>query len=753
MSGWPLGMRKSNDYESLLHRSQAVHLQNLKEEAEFVFPTRLRAAFRWRETVPKCRHRCDPEKAMRTKTLILTLIIFVMGVSTVAAKTRLEKFMEAAAKGDRGAIEKFLEKGMDVNAKNSYDKTALMFAAYEGQSEIVAFLIEKGADVKIKRSDGSTVLMNAALSGNLETVQLIVQHGADINAVSEEFFGGTPLINAAISGNSKIVTFLIDNGADPLIRTERYTSLMGAASGGSTDIARKLIEMGSDINATGGIGFTAMILAARQGHTEFVKLLVEQGADVTLALSTGETALHRAAQNGKLEMAKILVENGADVNASYETGRSILMEAAGGGHLEIVTLLIENGADVNSKTEGGHTALMDAVSKGQGHVEVVKTLLRYGADVNATRYEEETALSMAREKLDGEEIVSILLEAGAEGPPEVVDSLSAVERAAIIVSTISSIESGDYTVKRPKPVDLQRAAERLTEHLESNPDDVRALILFARIGRTVSIATPHVFSKDSAMTVSGDEYSPLLAALDRALALQPDNAEAYYWKARLFGVRLPDLSSGRMNYRYLNHDGAIAMARRAVELKPDKVAYREALALYLLGKQEFKEAMTTLADVADGKHPIYLLLKDQEAVPLPDNAIYLPEDSESLADMFMQGQQYAFLRIHSYVFPMSANEVETFYSNHWKSFKLFQFDTDQTGKFSAYLKEIDGKLSPGKSPPMSDKRPDEGIELLVFEQSGGSPEDRLETPIGHPLPSDLADVYCYLMIINYRSFK
>lgn len=208
------------------------------------------------------------------------------------------------------------------------------------------------------------------------------------------------------------------------------------------------------------------------------------------------------------------------------------------------------------------------------------------------------------------------------------------------------------------------------------------------------------------------------------------------------------------------------MARRAVELKPDKVAYREALALYLLGKQETNEAMAALADVADGQHPIYLLLKDQKAVLVPDNAIYSPGDSESMAELQMR-MKYGRLRVRFYVLPMSAAEVEKFYANYWNSFKLFLVYEGSLGNsgdtitpaepatriFGQFLRESDGMLIPSTSAPGEDEAFEEGILFSVIEFSGVPPENGLETPAGYPLPADIGDVYCYLIIFNFRSYE
>jgi uncharacterized protein len=84
------------------------------------------------------------------------------------------------------AVKYCLELGADVNAKDTYNYTALHGAAYRGDNEMVQFLVDKGAKLDVRSKKGQTVtdmangpMVNAHLpTEHLDTIALLEKLGA-----------------------------------------------------------------------------------------------------------------------------------------------------------------------------------------------------------------------------------------------------------------------------------------------------------------------------------------------------------------------------------------------------------------------------------------------------------------------------------------------------------------------------------------------------------------------------------------------
>jgi ankyrin repeat protein len=97
-----------------------------------------------------------------------------------------------------------------------------------------------------------------------------------------------------------------------------------------------------------------LMLAALRGHTDLVRKLIDRGGDVN---KTGWTPLHYAATGGHVEIIKLLLENHAYVDAESPNGTTPLMMAAHYGTQDAVKLLLEEGADPMLRNQLGMTAI------------------------------------------------------------------------------------------------------------------------------------------------------------------------------------------------------------------------------------------------------------------------------------------------------------------------------------------------------------------------------------------------------------
>lgn len=151
-------------------------------------------------------------------------------------------FWDAALGGNIEAVRQAIDQGVDVNAADDQNRSALMLAAFNGHTPIVKLLKEKGSIIDRRDASGRTALMFAATGANAETVQLLLEAGSEVNA-KDTSEGFTALMHAAAEGQTKVVEILLKYKADPAI-----------------------------LDADGD---TALIFATKNGHAEVIKLLTE----------------------------------------------------------------------------------------------------------------------------------------------------------------------------------------------------------------------------------------------------------------------------------------------------------------------------------------------------------------------------------------------------------------------------------------------------------------------------------------------
>ena len=105
----------------------------------------------------------------------------------LSKQSRLDrKLFKAASKGDLKGIEEALKAGANIEKKASaflnYSMAPLNIAALNGYPEALRLLLDKGADINTRDSYGETPLMNAILKKNIKSATLLLERGADPKA-------------------------------------------------------------------------------------------------------------------------------------------------------------------------------------------------------------------------------------------------------------------------------------------------------------------------------------------------------------------------------------------------------------------------------------------------------------------------------------------------------------------------------------------------------------------------------------------
>ncbi len=269
-------------------------------------------------------------------------------------------------------------------------------------------------------------------SKDLEGVKAAVESGEDINAINE-------------------------------FDQKQHTPLLRAVSYGSRDpvyleIAKFLIEHGAQLDYQDSDGFTALHYAAKNGHLEVVKMLVERGADLEVypdesKFYKGETPLMSAcsysnADDKNLEVVKYLVEKGASMEKNDLSFQSLLTTCINSKAPKTVEYLLEMGADPNVSNGNGQTPLYLAIDKSMGN-ELIKVLLEAGADAN-TGSPYYTPLEMAIRKRNIE-MAQILLDSGADLNHVKENGNTIFHRAA----TINSNKNIDFLLSKGLDINVR----------------------------------------------------------------------------------------------------------------------------------------------------------------------------------------------------------------------------------------------------------------------------------------------------------
>ncbi len=307
--------------------------------------------------------------------------------------------------------------------------------------------------------------------------------------------GATPLHYAATYGSTEAVRLLLDRGANPNARNNaEITPLILAAY--SLEKTRLLVEKGGDVNAHARDGVTPlMVAAAVHGNAATVKYLLEKGADPRATRANGGDALQTAAFKSEPEAVGALLGKGADARRADDFGVTALIQAfLNVGDPESVRLLIAAGSDVNAfNTKAGQvkngpvttfrlTPL--AYAAPTAGPSTIGTLLRAGAHVNSADARNMTPLMLAvAADYPKMETVRQMIAAGADVNAKDLYGDSVLDWALKFRNpdVLAPLRKAGAKAKDPAPAPVRPA-----DYKPAGPADAiaRSLALMAKSGET-----------------------------------------------------------------------------------------------------------------------------------------------------------------------------------------------------------------------------------------------------------------------------
>ena len=351
--------------------------------------------------------------------------------SNIADKADGDTCLHNAVKGpgycSKEVLQTIIDYGVDVNATNKDNRTALMIACVSKNEGAINVLLKAHADPNIADEAYGDTCLHDAVKGpghcSKEVLQAIHDYGVDVNVTNKNNY--TALMIACRNKYEGAINVLLNAHADPNIADEadRNTCLHYTVTEDcSIKVLQAIIAHGVDLNATNKDSNTALMIACAKKNEGAINVLLNASANPNIADDQyGDTSLHKAVDGPgdcSKEVLQAIINHGVDLNTTNKEHHTALMIACYNKHEGAINVLLNAHADPNIADEVcGNTCLHDAV-RSNCSIEVLQAIIDHGANVNATNKRNETALTIVCVNKN-EDVINALLNGNAD--PNITD--------------------------------------------------------------------------------------------------------------------------------------------------------------------------------------------------------------------------------------------------------------------------------------------------------------------------------------------
>ncbi|MDD4329915.1 MAG: ankyrin repeat domain-containing protein [Aliarcobacter sp.] len=315
------------------------------------------------------------------------------------------------AKRKLEALKILIKNGANLTLEDLHRKTVLDEAVDRNDGMMIRFLLDNGFNINHKNNSGRTIFQNVAHMGNNKIFQIFMKYNADFNI--KDGHGKTVLFDAVEGGNLDILKDVINNTNNLNILDENHqNALFSAVIKDDISLATELILNGINVNFLDKDGQNVLFNAILQGakNLPLIELLIKKGINLNIVDNYHKNLIDEILYvfdlqknppkelDGKykivteekeyLPLGFLFLEHGLEIDKIDESGKTILQKAVENKNFANAEFLLNCGADVNICDEFEKNIVHKEILKGYSNYKMIDFLVSHGANIDARDLDE-----------------------------------------------------------------------------------------------------------------------------------------------------------------------------------------------------------------------------------------------------------------------------------------------------------------------------------------------------------------------------